>query len=74
MAFAVEMRAVERVFGSAVLSVNLSFVSKKAARVCEARELLTPFGLAFIRTIMLIHVLAVVIVSLDDIICSKKIG
>lgn len=36
MSLAVRMRTVDSVFGAAVLAMNLSLMSKEAARVCKA--------------------------------------
>lgn len=55
-AFAVGVRAVERLLGAAVHLVHFAFVSQQATRVGEALELLTTCVSALVGTIMLVHV------------------
>lgn len=63
VALTVDMRAVKRILGAAMLAVHLALVPQKAARVCEAGQLLASLGAAFVRPIMLVHVLAAADVS-----------
>lgn len=58
VALAVGMRAVDRVLGPAVLVVNFALVSKEAARVGEAGEVLATLGRAAVGAFMLVHVFA----------------
>jgi hypothetical protein len=58
MSLAVGMRTVDSILRAAVLAMNFPLMSEEAARVCEAREIFTPFGRATIRAFVLVHVLA----------------
>jgi hypothetical protein len=59
VSLAVRMRTVDRILGPSMFAMNLSFMPKQTARVCETREILAPLGRASVRPFMLVHVLAV---------------
>jgi hypothetical protein len=51
------MRTVDRVLGSSMFAMNLSFMPKQTARVCETGEIFASLGRASVRPFMLVHVL-----------------
>ena len=64
-ALAVVEGAEEGFLGPAVHFVHFAFVAEQAAAVGEALEFLAAFDVAFVRTVVLVHVLAVKFVSID---------
>jgi hypothetical protein len=52
--------AEERLLGTAVHLVNFTFVAKKAAAVSEALKFLATLDVALVRSVMFVHVFAVV--------------
>jgi hypothetical protein len=52
--------AEERLLGTAVHLVNFAFVAKKAAAVSEALKFLATLDVALVRSVMFVHVFAVV--------------
>jgi hypothetical protein len=63
MSLAVWVRAVDSIFGAAMLAVDLAFVAKETAGVGETRKILTSIGRTAIRTLMFIHVFAATSIS-----------
>jgi hypothetical protein len=59
-AFAVVEGTEERLLGTAVHLVNFTFVAKKAAAVSEALKFLATLDVTLIRSVMFVHVFAVV--------------
>lgn len=59
VAFAVDVGAVQGVSRSAVLAVDFSLVAKQASPVGKAREFLATLDGTSVRSIVLVHVLAV---------------
>lgn len=54
---AVDVRAVERVLGSAVLAMDFALVAEQATRVGKSGEFLASLGRTFVRSVVLVHVL-----------------
>jgi len=54
---AVDVRTVERILGSAVLAMDFALVTEQATRVGKPGEFLTSLGRAFVRPVVLVHVL-----------------
>lgn len=52
--------AEESLLGAAVHLVNFTFVAKKAAAVSEALKFLATLDVALVRSVMFVHVFAVV--------------
>jgi hypothetical protein len=64
MAFAVKMWAVQLLSGAAMLVMDFSFVPKETTGVSEAWKFLAPFRRTFVRSVMLIHMLAMKLLSI----------
>lgn len=62
-AFAVGKRAEEGFLGAAVHLVDFAFVAEESPAVGESLEFLAALDVAFVRAVVLIHVLAVKVVS-----------
>ena len=58
MALAIRVWAIQLLSGTAMLVMNLSFVSQETARVGEARQLLAAVCRTLVWSVMLVHVLA----------------
>jgi hypothetical protein len=58
MSFAVWVRAVDSVLGTAVLAMDFPLMSEEAAGVCKAGKVFTSFGRAAVRAFVLVHMFA----------------